>query len=79
MKWVTDVITEDGMAQSKCQRTSEYQPEFELIAVLVAVRVWSDKLPNAGFAVFRATRAGLYVAGRLNMLAGELAVRLAST
>ena len=84
--WFADEVTDTDITTLKATRTSEWQAEFELLTIVIAVRVWLHLLTDASFTpVHTDAKAALFTARRLagrtpamHFLAGELAISLES-
>ena len=82
--WFADAVTEVDMRTLGATQSAEWQAEFELLAIVVAVRLWVHELTDESFAVLQtdamaALGAARRLAGRspvMNFLAGEYALTL---
>ena len=77
--WWADVITTEDLAFLHAKRESLWQPEFEILAVLVSLHIWSDILQYHSVTIHGDALAALYAADKssskspaMNFLAGEI-------
>ena len=79
VEYWADVITPDDVAFLRAQLESLWQPEFEMLAILVSLRVWSSYLQFHSVNVHGDALAALYAAEKgssrspaMHFLAGEI-------
>ena len=78
-KYWADTITDEDLAFLKAERKPEWQPEFELLGIVVSLKIWASLLELQSVTIHGGALAALYAADKfsskspaMNFIAGEL-------